>query len=70
VTRCILPSRCVPARLEQRILPGRTAGNGTRRSILEAAVERDAVLLPAHFSASHAFKVKSRGDGFAAVNAL
>jgi glyoxylase-like metal-dependent hydrolase (beta-lactamase superfamily II) len=42
----------------------------TRRSILEAAVERDAVLLPAHFSAPHAFKVKGRGDGFAVVNAL
>ena len=42
----------------------------TRRSILEAAVERDAVLMPAHFSAPHAFKVKTRGDGFAVVDAL
>ena len=42
----------------------------SRRAILEEAVERDAVLLPAHFSAPHAFKVKTRGDGFAVVDAL
>ena len=42
----------------------------TRRSILAAAVERDAVLMPAHFSAPHAFKVKTRGEGFAVVDAL
>jgi len=46
------------------------ASAASRRSILEAAVERDAVLMPAHFSAPHAFKVKTRGDGFAVVDAL
>ncbi|MDH4074991.1 MAG: MBL fold metallo-hydrolase [Acidimicrobiia bacterium] len=42
----------------------------TRRAILEAATERDAVLMPAHFSAPHAFKVQARGNGFAVVDAL
>lgn len=42
----------------------------TRRAVLEAAVERDAVLMPAHFSAPHAFKVQARGNGFAVVDAL
>lgn len=37
----------------------------SRRSILEAAVERHAMLLPAHFAAPHAFTVSARGDGFA-----
>ncbi|MFT7598459.1 MAG: glyoxylase-like metal-dependent hydrolase (beta-lactamase superfamily II) [Acidimicrobiales bacterium] len=41
-----------------------------RRSVLEAAVERNAVLLPAHFSAPHAFHVQEKGDGFAVVDAL
>jgi glyoxylase-like metal-dependent hydrolase (beta-lactamase superfamily II) len=42
----------------------------TRRSLLEDCVERDAVLLPAHFSAPHAFRVKERNGGFAVVDAL
>lgn len=37
----------------------------SRRSILEAAVERGALLLPAHFAAPHAFRVQVRGDDFA-----
>ena len=41
-----------------------------RRSVLEAAVERDAVLLPAHFSAPHAFRVQEKGNGFAIVDAI
>jgi glyoxylase-like metal-dependent hydrolase (beta-lactamase superfamily II) len=42
----------------------------TRRSLLEAAVEHDAVLMPAHFSAPHAFRVEHRGDSFAVVDAF
>jgi glyoxylase-like metal-dependent hydrolase (beta-lactamase superfamily II) len=42
----------------------------SRRAVLEAAVERDAVLMPAHFSAPHAFRVKERNGGFALVNAI
>jgi glyoxylase-like metal-dependent hydrolase (beta-lactamase superfamily II) len=42
----------------------------TRQALLERCVERNAVLLPAHFSAPHAFRVVERGDGFAAVDAL
>lgn len=42
----------------------------SRRAILEQAVERDAVLLPAHFAAPHAFKVETLGDGFAVVDTL
>lgn len=41
----------------------------TRRSLLEACVERDAVLMPAHFSAPHAFRVREEGTGFAVVDA-
>ena len=41
----------------------------SRRTILEACAERDALLLPAHFSAPHVFKVVSRGNGLAAVSA-
>ena len=41
-----------------------------RRSILEAAVEHNAVLLPAHFSAPHAFHVQADGDGFSLTDAL
>jgi glyoxylase-like metal-dependent hydrolase (beta-lactamase superfamily II) len=42
----------------------------TRRKLLEDCVERNAVLMPAHFSAPHAFRVKPRGNGFAVVDAL
>lgn len=42
----------------------------SRRSLLEAAVERDAVLMPAHFAAPHAFGVATRGDDFALTRAL
>jgi glyoxylase-like metal-dependent hydrolase (beta-lactamase superfamily II) len=42
----------------------------TRRGLLEKCVERDAVLLPAHFSAPHAFRVVARADGFGALDAL
>ncbi|MGF1596680.1 MAG: MBL fold metallo-hydrolase [Acidimicrobiales bacterium] len=42
----------------------------TRRSLLETCVERNAVLLPAHFSAPHAFRVTERNGGFAVVDAL
>ncbi len=37
----------------------------SRRLILESAVERGAMLLPAHFAAPHAFTVQTRGDAFA-----
>ncbi|MFN8643556.1 MAG: MBL fold metallo-hydrolase [Candidatus Binatia bacterium] len=39
----------------------------SRRAILEACAERDALLLPAHFPAPHVFKVVPRGNGLAAV---
>lgn len=42
----------------------------SRRAILEKAVERGAVLMPAHFSAPHAFTVHARGDGFAVADAV
>ena len=42
----------------------------SRRSVLEAAVEANAVLLPAHFSAPHAFHVQEKGSGFAVVDAI
>ena len=42
----------------------------TRRSLLEQCIERDAVLLPAHFSAPHAFRVVERNGGFGVVDAL
>jgi len=42
----------------------------TRRTLLEQCVERDAVLLPAHFSAPHAFRVVERQHGFAVVDAV
>ncbi len=42
----------------------------SRRRVLERAVEHDAVLLPAHFSAPHAFKVRERANGFAVIDAL
>jgi glyoxylase-like metal-dependent hydrolase (beta-lactamase superfamily II) len=41
-----------------------------RRSVLEGAVERNAVLLPAHFSAPHAFHVHEKGNGFSVTDAI
>jgi glyoxylase-like metal-dependent hydrolase (beta-lactamase superfamily II) len=41
-----------------------------RRSVLEAAVERNAVLMPAHFSAPHAFHVQETKAGFSVTDAL
>ncbi|MDG2112664.1 MAG: MBL fold metallo-hydrolase [Actinomycetota bacterium] len=41
-----------------------------RRSVLESAVERNAVLLPAHFSAPHAFHVSETASGFAVTDAI
>ena len=42
----------------------------TRRGLLEDCMERNAVLLPAHFSAPHAFRVTERDNGFAVVDAI
>ena len=42
----------------------------SRRALLEACAERDALLLAAHFSAPHAFKVVPRRNGLAAVSAI
>lgn len=42
----------------------------TRRAVLERCVEHNAVLLPAHFSAPHAFRVQERGNAFAVRDAL
>ena len=42
----------------------------TRRSLLERCADKGAFLMPAHFSAPHAFTVLGRGDGFAAVGVL
>lgn len=49
-------------------LDGPTSAGGRRR-ILETAVERGAILLPAHFAAPHAFTVQVRGDDFALSDA-
>jgi glyoxylase-like metal-dependent hydrolase (beta-lactamase superfamily II) len=43
---------------------------GTRTNLLEQCVEHNGVLLPAHFSAPHAFRVVERGNGFGLVDAL
>jgi glyoxylase-like metal-dependent hydrolase (beta-lactamase superfamily II) len=40
----------------------------TRRSILERAAETDALLMPAHFSAPHAYRIRQQGDGFTAID--
>src|SRR5262245_20398383 len=42
----------------------------SRRAMLETCVERDALLLAAHFSAPHVFKVVPRGHRLAAVSAI
>lgn len=42
----------------------------SRRGLLEACAERDALLLAAHFSAPHVFKVVRRGNGLAAVSGV
>ncbi|MDH3684216.1 MAG: MBL fold metallo-hydrolase [Acidimicrobiia bacterium] len=41
----------------------------SRRAILERAVEHDALLLPAHFSAPHAYRVEATNGGFRPVDA-
>lgn len=46
------------------------AAIATRRWALETAVELNAVLLPAHFSAPHAFHVAATGNGFSVTDAL
>ncbi len=38
------------------------------RAILETCAERDALLLAAHFSAPHVFRVVQRGNGLAALS--
>ena len=40
-----------------------------RRSVLETCVEQNAIMLPAHFSAPHAFKVHTLGDKFSLSDA-
>ena len=45
------------------------AAAAVRRGLLEACVERDALLMPAHFSDPHAFRVRENCDTFAAVDA-
>lgn len=42
----------------------------TRRRILERCAETDAMLMPAHFAAPHAYKVRAEGDGFVAVDGV
>lgn len=42
----------------------------TRRQLLETCAERDAYLLPAHFSWPHAWKVVAKGNGLAPVAAI
>ena len=42
----------------------------TRRTVLQEAVERNAILMPAHFSAPHAFRVQEKGSGFALIDAI
>jgi glyoxylase-like metal-dependent hydrolase (beta-lactamase superfamily II) len=42
----------------------------TRRRLLDAAADKNAVLCPAHFSAPHAFRVVPRRDGFGVENAV
>ena len=46
------------------------ASAAVRRSLLEAVVESDAILMPAHFSAPHAFRVQPKGDCFQVIDAL
>jgi glyoxylase-like metal-dependent hydrolase (beta-lactamase superfamily II) len=42
----------------------------SRAKLLETCAERNALLLPAHFSAPHVFKVQPKGNGLAAVAAI
>lgn len=42
----------------------------TRRRILERCVETDAMLMPAHFAAPHAYKVRAEGDAFVALDGV
>ena len=43
------------------------AAEATRRSLLERCVERNALLLPAHFPPPHVYRVTENGNGFAAI---
>lgn len=43
------------------------AAAATRRALLEQCVERNALLLPAHFPPPHVYEVAEKGTGFAAV---
>lgn len=42
----------------------------SRRAILERCVEEDSMLLPAHFSAPHAYKVRTDSNGFVALDGV
>lgn len=42
----------------------REAAARSRLELLRAAVERDALVLPAHFAPPHALRIKAQGDGF------
>jgi len=42
----------------------------TRRKVLELCVEKNAILMPAHFSAPHAYRVSAEGNAFSVSNAL
>ncbi|MFN0030465.1 MAG: MBL fold metallo-hydrolase [Acidimicrobiales bacterium] len=42
----------------------------TRRAVLERCVEDDAMLMPAHFSAPHAYKVRTDANGFVALDGV
>ena len=73
---CSPATRCTP-RCRSTGPTGTAASASTPRPRRPAAgpswkprSSADAVLMPAHFSAPHAFKVKTRGDGFAVVDAL
>ena len=42
----------------------------TRRAVLQESIERNAIMMPAHFSAPHAFRVQEKGSGFALIDAI
>jgi glyoxylase-like metal-dependent hydrolase (beta-lactamase superfamily II) len=44
--------------------------SATRQQLLETCAERDALLMPAHFSWPHAWKVVAKGNGLAPVAAF
>jgi glyoxylase-like metal-dependent hydrolase (beta-lactamase superfamily II) len=45
------------------------AASAARRALLEMCAEQDALLMPAHFAAPHAWRVVPKGDGLAPVPA-